>query len=97
MVDRVKPWVRVHGFDDGFVRGLVHGLWYMVDGVLQNVLLEHGGLLCIFPSTVHLDLGHLPETQRYWGRVGWVGAVVAHKILVSAPVPLYLIWPLNWV
>ena len=50
----------VHGFVYGFVYGLVHGLvsgtWFMVHGVLHNVLLEHdGGLPCIFPSNVHLN------------------------------------------
>ena len=54
---------------------------------LYNVILEYGGLPGISPTTVHLDLGHLPDT-------GWV---VAHKILMSALVPLYLIGPLNWV
>ena len=46
-----------------------------MQGVLNNVLLEHGGLPFIFPFKVHLDFGHL----------------VAHKISVSAPVPLELI------
>ena len=50
----------VHGFVYGFVYGLVHGLvsgtWFMVHGVLHNVLLEHGGLPCIFPSMSTLTL-----------------------------------------
>ena len=47
-------------------------IWFMVDGVLHIVLLEHGGLPYIFHLVVNLDL-----------------------ILMSAPVPLELIW--NWV
>ena len=35
--------------------------------VLHNVLLDHGGLPCVLPFTVHLDLGHLPDTQGYLG------------------------------
>ena len=40
-------------------------IWFMVDGVLHIVLLEHGGLPCIFPLNVHLDLdfGHHCDTQ----------------------------------
>ena len=49
----------VHGFVHDFVHGLVHGfvygIWFMVHGVHHNVLLEHGGLPCFFPSDVHLD------------------------------------------
>ena len=30
--------------------------------VLDDVLLEHGGLPCVLPFAVHLDLGHLPDT-----------------------------------
>ena len=41
------------------------GLWYMVHGVLNNVLLEHGGLHCVLPCIVHPDLGHPPDTQGY--------------------------------
>ena len=56
----------VHGFVHGLVYGLVYGsvhslvygTWFMVRGVLHNVLLEHGGLPCIFPLNVHLDFGH---------------------------------------
>ena len=33
--------------------------------LLVNVLLEHGGLPCVFPFAVHLDLGTLCETQGY--------------------------------
>ena len=33
--------------------------------VLDNVLLEHGGLHCVLPCAVHPDLGHLPDTQEY--------------------------------
>ena len=66
MVDRVKPRFMVHGYFHGSVHGsvhsLVHGLVHdfrpMVYGVLSNVLLEHGGLPCLFPSDVHLDYGH---------------------------------------
>ena len=35
--------------------------------VLDNVLLKHGGLPCVLPFGVHLDFGHLPDTQRYLG------------------------------
>ena len=45
-------------------------LWYMVHGiktVLDNVLLDHGGLPCLLPITVHLNLGHPPDTQGYLG------------------------------
>ena len=31
--------------------------------VPDSVLLEHGELPCVLPLTVHLDLGHLPDTQ----------------------------------
>ena len=34
--------------------------------VLYNVLLEYGGLLCVLPFVVHLDLGHLLDTQGYY-------------------------------
>ena len=51
------------GFVHGFVYGLVHGLVY----VLDNVLLEHGGLHCVLPCAVHPDLGHPPDTQEYFG------------------------------
>ena len=54
MVDMVEPKLRVHGL----VHGLLHGLWLMVHGDLQNLLGEHGGLPCVLPSTVHLDLGN---------------------------------------
>ena len=41
------------------------------------------------------------KINGWGGVVGWGGGVgvvvVAHKILVSAPVPLELIGPLNWV
>ena len=53
----------VHGFVHGFVYGLVHGLVY----VLDNVLLEHGGLHCVLPCAVLPDLGHPPDTQEYLG------------------------------
>ena len=60
----------VHGFVHGLVYGLVYGLvhgfdsgmWFMVHGVIHNVLLEHGGLPCIFPFNVHLDFGHHCDT-----------------------------------
>ena len=41
----------------------------MVHGVLNNVLLEHGGLHChcVLPCAVHPDLGHPPDTQEYLG------------------------------
>ena len=35
--------------------------------VLDNVLLEHGGLHCVLPCAVHPDLGHPPDTQEYLG------------------------------
>ena len=31
------------------------------------VLHEHGELPCVLPFDVHLDLGHLPDTQGYLG------------------------------
>ena len=31
----------------------------------DNVLLELGQLPCVLPLAVHLDLGHLPDTQGY--------------------------------
>ena len=71
----------VHGFVHGFVHGLVYGLvyslvyglvhgwvygtWFIVHGVLNNVLLEHGGLPFIFLFKVHLDFGHHCNTQWY--------------------------------
>ena len=46
---------------------------------------------------IYLDhVGTLRHSKSYgWG--GVVVVVVARKILVSAPVPLVLIRPLNWV
>ena len=41
------------------------GGWYMVHGVLNNVLLENGRLPFIFPFKVHLDFGHHCNTQWY--------------------------------
>ena len=35
--------------------------------VLDNVLLEHGGLHCVLPCAVLPDLGHPPDTQEYLG------------------------------
>ena len=35
--------------------------------VLDNVLLDHGGLPCVLIFAVHLDFGHLPVTQGYLG------------------------------
>ena len=55
----------VHGFVHGFVYGFVHGLVY----VLDNVLLDHGGLHCVLPCAVLPVLGHPPDTQEYLG--GW--------------------------
>ena len=37
--------------------------------VLDNVLLEHGGLHCVLPCAVHPDLGHPPDNQEYLGLV----------------------------
>ena len=65
----------IHGFFHGFVLDFVHGLVYglvhgfvcgtqfMVHGVRRIVLLEDG----ILPFIVHLNFGHLPDTQRYLG------------------------------
>ena len=43
---------------------------------------------------------HGPAGYMVGGPAGYIhgpaGYMVAHKILVSAPVPLYLIGPLNW-
>ena len=55
VVDRVKPWFMVHGSP--------------FKTVLDNVLLDHGGLPCVLPFSVHLDLGHLPDTQGYLGLI----------------------------
>ena len=44
--------------------------WFMVHGVktvLDNVLLDHGGLPCVLIFAVHLDFGHLPVIQWYLG------------------------------
>ena len=52
----------------GLVYGLVDGTLFMVHGVkivLDNVLLDHGGLPYVLPFTVHLDLGHHHDTQGY--------------------------------
>ena len=35
--------------------------------VLDNVLLELGGLHCVLPCAVHPDFGHPPDTQEYLG------------------------------
>ena len=37
----------------------------LIECALHNVLLEHGELPCVLPFDVHLDLGHLPDTQVY--------------------------------
>ena len=50
------------------VHCLVYGTLFMVHSVktvLDNVLLDHGGLPCVLPFTVHLDLGHHHDTQGY--------------------------------
>ena len=57
----------VHGLDHGLVNGLVSGTRFIVHGVFQNVLLEHGGLPCIFPFNFHFDFGHHYDTQWYLG------------------------------
>ena len=46
---------------------LVSGTQFIVPGVFLNVLLEHGGLPCIFPFNVYLDFGHHCYTQWYLG------------------------------
>ena len=43
----------------------------MVHGVLNNVLLENGGLPFIFPFKVHLDFGHHCNTQWYLMLLWW--------------------------
>ena len=59
----------VHGFVHVLVYGLVHGFvsgtWFMVHGVLHYVLLEHGGLPCIFPFNVNPDFRHYCDPQWY--------------------------------
>ena len=65
MVDRVKPGFMVNGLAYGFVHGFVYGTRFIVHGVFHNVLLEHGGLPCIFPFNVHFDFGHHCDTQWY--------------------------------
>ena len=63
MVERVKPWFMVHGsvyVDQSLSLRLI-------ECALDNVPLEHGGLPCVLSFAVHLDLGHLPDTQGYLG------------------------------
>ena len=55
----------VHGLVYGLVQGLVYGTRFIGHGVFHNVLLEHGGLFCIFPFNVHFDFGDHCETQWY--------------------------------
>ena len=64
-------WLMVHEswFCSWF--GSWFGLWYMVHGVLDNVLLENGGLPFIFPLKVHLDFGHHCNTQWYLRLLWW--------------------------
>ena len=52
------------------VHCLVYGTLFMVHSVktvLDNVLLDHGGLPCVLPCAVLPDLGHPPDTQEYLG------------------------------
>ena len=54
----------------GFYLNHVHQLSLslrIILSYLDNVLLELGGLPCVLPFAVHLDLGHLPNTQGYFG------------------------------
>ena len=53
MVDRVKPWFMVHG--SGFCSGFCSwfSAWF--------------GAWDVLPFDVHLDLGHLSDTQGYLG------------------------------
>ena len=44
---------------------LVYGFGTSFD----DVLLEHGEIPFVLPLAVHLDLGHLPDTQGYLGLV----------------------------
>ena len=63
------------------------GYWHFDNGAkskIDDALTEHGGLLHVLPLAVHRVVG-----------VGWV--VSGPMILVSGPVPLGLIWFLNWV
>ena len=47
-------WFMVHGSVHGVVvYGLVDDLVQLFETILDNVLLEHGGLPRIFPLTVH--------------------------------------------
>ena len=39
----------------------------LIECALHYVLLEHAELPFVLPSAVHLDLGHLPDTQGYLG------------------------------
>ena len=39
----------------------------LIEFALHYVLLEHGELPCVLSFDVHLDLGHLPDTQGYLG------------------------------
>ena len=50
--------------------GLIHVLSLATQTLktfFYNVLLELGGLPHVLPLAVHLDLGHLPDTQGYSG------------------------------
>ena len=38
----------------------------LIECALHYVLLEHGELPCVLSFDVHLDLGHLPDTQGYF-------------------------------
>ena len=67
--------------------------------VIDNVLLEHGGLPHVLPLAVHLDnftldglIEHSAKNFLLFGfSFGRCWVVGAHCILVSAPIPLELI------
>jgi len=90
VLDRDKPGIRIWTYGVG----MTWGYWLslrLIKSVPDNVLLEYGGLPCVLSFAVHLDLGHLPDTQGSSGMVsepcpsksyrvcGWV----AHKIFVT--------------
>ena len=103
VVDRDKPRIQIWNYGVGMTQGFqtnwtshYHSDGFKVSFNIQNVLLEHVGLPCVLPIAVHLDLGHITDTQDHSGliselgsptqtfRPGGVVVVVAHEILVTA-------------
>ena len=57
-----KVWYMVRGTGGFYLNNIIPLRPF--ESVLDNVLLDHGGLPCILPFTVHLDLEHLPDTLQ---------------------------------